>query len=285
MGKEKLFKGSLFGYKKSVVEATIEELTEENLSLKEKIVEMDNSFEKRYKVMNDQLENIELSKKQIADAYIVAQKNIDSLVEMAKKEVALERHNCEVENEALREMIVEKKEAVRNIRGSVQSFRDEFEKYFSNWMKNLSAEMNRTFEDLDYTHLRKVLPDVETERRTYEEESVISVETEEEKVEMTSNEADKNIDEDKSNDIEILDVDETSELETSSGEFNLDSLETQFDFSGIENVDNMVGFEENANNEDVKLNDIDKNDVDKGSGTEKTHNLNFEKAFQELTKR
>lgn len=157
--KEKQFSSSLFGYKKKAVRQTVAQLREENEALKAEIAAMKEEKEKTAQWLMEERAELELSKKKIAEAYMDAQKKADDMVEAAKKEIAIERHNYEVENEGLREIIVERKEAIRNIRLSVQSFSTELEAYFEKVIKGLSSDIDVAVKQLDYTHLEKISAD------------------------------------------------------------------------------------------------------------------------------
>lgn len=157
--KEKQFSSSLFGYKKEAVQETVAQLREENEALKAEIAAMKEEKEKTAQWLMEERAELELSKKKIAEAYMDAQKKADDMVEAAKKEIAIERHNYEVENEGLREIIVERKEAIRNIRLSVQSFSTELEAYFEKVIKGLSSDIDVAVKQLDYTHLEKISAD------------------------------------------------------------------------------------------------------------------------------
>lgn len=157
--KEKEFSSSLFGYKKKTVRETVAQLREENEALKAELLAMQQEKEKTAQWLMEERAELELSKKKIAEAYMDAQKKADDMVEAAKKEIAIERHNYEVENEGLREIIVERKEAIRNIRLSVQSFSTELEAYFEKVIKGLSSDIDVAVKQLDYTHLEKISAD------------------------------------------------------------------------------------------------------------------------------
>lgn len=156
---KKEFSSSLFGYKKKAVRQTVAQLREENEALKAEIAAMKEEKEKTAQWLMEERAELELSKKKIAEAYMDAQKKADDMVEAAKKEIAIERHNYEVENEGLREIIVERKEAIRNIRLSVQSFSTELEAYFEKVIKGLSSDIDVAVKQLDYTHLEKISAD------------------------------------------------------------------------------------------------------------------------------
>lgn len=156
---KKEFSSSLFGYKKEAVQETVAQLREENEALKAEIAAMKEEKEKTAQWLMEERAELELSKKKIAEAYMDAQKKADDMVEAAKKEIAIERHNYEVENEGLREIIVERKEAIRNIRLSVQSFSTELEAYFEKVIKGLSSDIDVAVKQLDYTHLEKISAD------------------------------------------------------------------------------------------------------------------------------
>ncbi len=156
---KKEFSSSVFGYKKKAVQETVAQLREENEALKAEIAAMKEEKEKTAQWLMEERAELELSKKKIAEAYMDAQKKADDMVEAAKKEIAIERHNYEVENEGLREIIVERKEAIRNIRLSVQSFSTELEAYFEKVIKGLSSDIDVAVKQLDYTHLEKISAD------------------------------------------------------------------------------------------------------------------------------
>ena len=157
--KEKQFSSSLFGYKKKEVNSTISQLSEENAALRAELEEMRKEKEQTAQWLMEERAELELSKKKIAEAYIEAQKKADDMLEEAKREIALERHNYEVENEGLREVIVERKEAIRNIRLSVQAFSTELETYFGDVIKRLSGDIAVAVKELDYAHLEKISAD------------------------------------------------------------------------------------------------------------------------------
>lgn len=160
MAKEtKEFSSSMFGYNKKEVEAALAKLREENESLKAEILILQKEREQTNQWLVQERAELELNKKKIAEAYIEAQKKADDMVEAAKKEIAIERHNYEVENEGLREVIVERKEAIRNIRLSVQSFSAELEAYFEKVIKSLSSDIDVAVKQLDYQHLEKISAD------------------------------------------------------------------------------------------------------------------------------
>lgn len=158
----KEFASSLFGYKKKEVDSTIAQLREENEALKAEIVEMRREKEQTTQWLMEERAELELGKKKIAEAYMEAQKKADDMVEAAKREIAIERHNYEVENEGLREVIVERKEAIRNIRLSVQTFSTELEAYFGDVIKRLSGDIAVAVKELDYAHLEKISADTAT---------------------------------------------------------------------------------------------------------------------------
>lgn len=166
---DKLFKTSMFGYSKKKVQDKVKSLEEENRELKEQIELVKEQYEAKKRSLEVEAENLENSKKQIADAYIEAQKNADDLLEQAKNSIAMERHVYEIENEALKELIVERKEAIRNIRLSVQTFSTELEKYFENVIKNLSSDINVAVKQLDYEHLEKISAELEEKTDETEE--------------------------------------------------------------------------------------------------------------------
>lgn len=164
----KEFSSALFGYKKKSVEEKIKQLEAENEALKLQVVSLQQEREKTNQWLLQEKVDLEMNKKKIAEAYIEAQKKADDMLEQAKKEIAIERHTYEVENEALREIIVERKEAIRNIRLSVQSFSTELETYFEKVIKGLSNDIDVAVKQLDYEHLEKISADsnIETEEDT-----------------------------------------------------------------------------------------------------------------------
>ena len=157
--KEKQFSSSLFGYKKKDVDMKLDRLYYEMNALQAEIELMKLEKEKTAQWLMEERAELELSKKKIAEAYIEAQKKADDMLEEAKREIALERHNYEVENEGLREVIVERKEAIRNIRLSVQAFSTELETYFGDVIKRLSGDIAVAVKELDYAHLEKISAD------------------------------------------------------------------------------------------------------------------------------
>jgi len=192
------FKGSMFGYAKNDVKEKIIELEkaksfleQENKTLKEQIENMKAEYAEKYSNLEKAAQMVEESKKRIADAYIDAQKTADNIVEQAKSQVAMERHVYQIENESLRDIIVERKEAIRNIRLSVQSFGTELEEYFNRVVKNLSSDIDTAVKQLDYEHLEKfsVETDFEYDRFDAFEDKAKTVDKEHEMRETENKEA------------------------------------------------------------------------------------------------
>ena len=184
MSKDNTFKSSMFGYDKSQVDKKISELESEINLLRNKIQEIKVEYDGRCRIFKEETEKIEQSKRRIADAYLAAQQNADNLMEQARNAIAVERHMQEVENEALKEVIVERKEAVRNIRLSVQSFSSELQDCFNRIIANINSDVNIAVKELDQKYLTDIsdceanddiglnyIEDIQQSSSDYQEES------------------------------------------------------------------------------------------------------------------
>ena len=152
---EKKFGGSLLGYNKDDVNSYMETLIK---SYNEKIWEKDTEISKRdaeikslkeniahiaeeNKKLTDELNSLEDIRDKIANTFIDAQIKAEEILENARIQAAKEKNVLEVENEALREVIVERKETIRNIKNSAKSFSEELRESLTKKMEDIQTEI------------------------------------------------------------------------------------------------------------------------------------------------
>jgi len=152
------FKTKFRGYSKKEVNDRIEELENKVNFLTEKFQEIKTEYERKNALFKAELGNIEENKQKIAEIYMAAHTNAEAIVEKAKNDTIEKQHIFEIENEALKETIVERKETIRNIRLTMQSFSSQLEGYFGKLLESINNDIQSTVKELDYEFLEKLTP-------------------------------------------------------------------------------------------------------------------------------
>lgn len=167
---EKKFGTSLFGYNKVDVNLYLESLIKSyNDNLWEKdsqineLKKKSEELQQKSKALSDELNSIEETKESIANTFIEAQRNSSKIMDKARESAAMEKNKLEVESESLRELIIDKKMALKELRDAARSFGTDLESKMTEYINEFSKKVDSVVKESEDMHLSQHIADLPEE--------------------------------------------------------------------------------------------------------------------------
>lgn len=167
---EKKFGTSLFGFNKVDVNLYLESLIKsynDNLwekdsqinELKKKAEELQQSNVR----LSEELNSISDTKENIANTFIKAQENANKMMEDARESAAMEKNKLVVESESIRELIIDKKENLKELRDAARYFGTDLNEIVKEYMNEFMAKVDEAVKEAESKRFSSYITDMPEE--------------------------------------------------------------------------------------------------------------------------